>query len=257
MGSIWAELADKSHTERQISFLKNHLKRGGVVLDVACGTGRHLTTLSEAGFDMVGLDASANLLRIAKQRQPSAQLVRGDMRFLPFKTDAATAAISMDTSLGYLPQEKDDQQSLADLHRVLGRGAVLVLDVFNPEHLSLKYGHRGLLKRLKWAALPLMLKLHSRWLLFRVFKWREYPSFCLLQKRTVSHSDDLLCDLWVVWEKSTGKLAYFEHRVRLYDKSKLQALLGSVGFAVEEVYGDYDEQRFAAYSPRLIFKSKS
>jgi ubiquinone/menaquinone biosynthesis C-methylase UbiE len=258
MGIFWAEIADKSQTERQIRFLKSQLKLGGCILDVACGTGRHLAPfLSAAGFDVVGLDVSAKLLRIAKQRQPSAQLVRGDMRFLPLKTAAAAAAISMDTSLGYLPSENDDQQSLADLHRVLWRSGVLVVDVFNPEHLQRKYRQRRFLKRLKWAGLPLLLKLHNRWLLFRAFKWREYPSFFLLQKRTVSLSGDLLCDLWVVWEKATGKLAVFEHRSRLYDKTKLQAMLGNAGFAVEAVYGDYEGQEFAADSPRLIIMSKT
>ncbi len=257
MGPIWAEIADKSQTARQIRFLSNHIKREEVVLDVACGTGRHLAPLSMAGFDVVGLDVSAKLLRIAKQRQPSAQLVRGNVRFLPFKTDSAAAAISMDTSLGYLPSEKDDQQSLADLHRVLWRGGVLVVDVFNPEHLQRKYGRRSFLKRLKWVGLPLLLKLHNRWLLFRAFKWREYPSFFLLQKRTVSRNGDLLCDLWVVWEKDTGKLAVFDHRARLYDKTKLEALLGSAGFAVETVHGDYEGQEFAADSPRLIILSKT
>jgi ubiquinone/menaquinone biosynthesis C-methylase UbiE len=257
MGICWAEIADQNQTERQIRFLKSQLKRGGCILDVACGTGRHLAPLSAAGFDVVGLDVSAKLLRIAKQRQPSAQLVRGDMRFLPLKTAAAAAAISMDTSLGYLPSGKDDQQSLADLHRVLGRGGVLVVDVFNPEHLQRKYGQRSFLKRLKWAGLPLLLKLHNRWLLFRAFKWRGYPSFFLLQKRTVSLSGDLLCDLWVVWEKATGKLAVFEHRSRLYDKTKLQAFLGSAGFAVETIHGDYEGHEFAADSPRLIIMSKT
>ncbi|MCL4429710.1 MAG: hypothetical protein M1167_03050, partial [Chloroflexi bacterium] len=131
------------------------------------------------------------------------------------------------------------------------------LDVFNREQLWRKYGQRRVLKRLKWSGLPFMLKLHSRWLLFGAFKWRAYPSFYLLQKRTVSRSGNLLCDLWVVWEKATGKLAVFEHRARLYDKTKLQALLGSAGFAVEAVHGDYEGQEFAADSPRLIIMSKT
>ena len=112
MGVYWAEIADKNQTDRQIQFLKRHLKPDGYVLDVACGTGRHSIPLSKEGYWMVGLDVSANLLKVAKQRSNDVQLVRGNMRFLPFKPQAFAAAISMDTSFGYLPSEEDDLLSL-------------------------------------------------------------------------------------------------------------------------------------------------
>src|ERR1039457_5789725 len=98
MGVYWAEIADQSQTEAQLIFLKTQLKPDGYVLDLACGTGRHSIPLSQQGFSMVGLDVSANLLRIANMRGRGVQLVRGDMRFLPFKSEAFTAAVSMDRS---------------------------------------------------------------------------------------------------------------------------------------------------------------
>ena len=112
MGVYWAEIADKNQTEKQLQFLKTQIKPDGYILDLACGTGRHLIPLSQQGFNMVGLDISAKLLKIAKQRWREVQLVRGDMRFLPFKPQAFAAAISMDTSFGYLPSEHDDWVSL-------------------------------------------------------------------------------------------------------------------------------------------------
>ena len=139
MGNYWAEIADQNQTDRQIKFIKNTLKPEGFVLDLACGTGRHLIPLSKEGYSMVGLDISANLLRIAKSRWRSAELVRADMRFLPFKPEAFSAAVSMDTSFGYLPSEQDDMQSLSEVRETLSQGGVLIVDVFNREHLILKY----------------------------------------------------------------------------------------------------------------------
>ena len=128
MGIYWAEIADKNQTERQIQLLKNSLKRDGYVLDLACGTGRHSVALSTEGYDMVGLDVSANLLTIARQHSSSVQMVRGDMRFLPFKYQAFSAAVSMDTSFGYLPSDQDDAVSLAEARRVLRQDSVFVVD---------------------------------------------------------------------------------------------------------------------------------
>jgi SAM-dependent methyltransferase len=253
MGKYWAEIADQNQTDRQIKFIKNTLKPEGFVLDFACGTGRHLIPLSKEGYRMVGLDISANLLRIAKSRWRGAQLVRADMRFLPFKPEMFSAAVSMDTSFGYLPSEQDDMQSLREVRETLSQGGILVVDVFNREHLILKY-EQNRFKKVKWVFLPVLLKPNrlARWLLFRFFKWKEYPSFFLLQKRTVKADGGELYDLWVVCDKSEDKIRVFEHTARLYESKGLRGLLEQAGFVVKRVYGDYEGQQFSPASDRLI-----
>jgi ubiquinone/menaquinone biosynthesis C-methylase UbiE len=229
MGLYWAEIADNSQTKKQLQFLKTQLRFEGYVLDLACGTGRHSIPLNHEGFRIVGLDVSLNLLRIAKQRSSKVEVVLGDMKHLPFKEGAFAAAISIDTSFGYLQSEKEDRFSLAEVQRVLFQQGVFVIDVFNREDLIFKYGN----------------KKHSS-------KSKEYPSFILKQKRTVSKKGDLLCDLWTVLEKANGKIAVFEHTVRLYEQDQLEGLLEKAGFSVKQVYGDYEKEEFSINSPRLI-----
>ena len=62
MNVCWAEIADQNQTEKQVKFIRNILKLQGIILDVACGTGRHAIPLSKEGYDVVGLDISPNLL---------------------------------------------------------------------------------------------------------------------------------------------------------------------------------------------------
>jgi ubiquinone/menaquinone biosynthesis C-methylase UbiE len=229
MGVYWAEIADHNQTGKQLQFLKDHFKPDGYVLDVACGTGRHMIPLSQQGYGMVGLDVSANLLKITKQRSKEIQLVRGDMRFLPFKPQVFAGVISMDTSFGYLPSESDDSVTLVEVKRVLNQRGVFVIDVFNREELTRKYQNKSL-----------------------PTKWREYPSFFLLQKRTVSPKGEWLWDLWTIEDKAVRRLSIFEHAVRLYERGKLERMLEKAGFAVKKVYGGYEEENFSPESSRLI-----
>ena len=222
MGVYWAEIADQSQTEKQLQFLKTHLTPDGYVLDLACGTGRHSIPLSQDGYNVVGLDVSAKLLKIAKQRWPTVQVVKGDVRFLPFKTQTFAAAVSMDTSFGYLPSETDDLVSLAEVRRILVERGFFVIDVFNREELSLKYAENN-----------------------QPSKSKEYPSFFLQQKRTVSQNGDWLCDLWTIRDKASGRLAVFEHSVRLYGEGELQGLLEKAGFSVKQVFGGYEGENLA------------
>ena len=229
MGVYWAEIADLNQTEKQLQFLKDQLKSNGYILDVACGTGRHMIPLSQQGYEMVGLDISANLLKIAKQHSKEIQLVKGDMRFLPFKPQVFAGVISMDTSFGYLPSEADDRVTLDEIKRVVNQRGVFVIDVFNPEELIRKYQNKNLSAKRK-----------------------EYPSFFLLQKRTISPKGEWLWDLWTIEDKANKRLSIFEHAVRLYERGKLERMLEKAGFAVKKVYGGYEEENFSPESSRLI-----
>jgi ubiquinone/menaquinone biosynthesis C-methylase UbiE len=228
MGVYWSEIADRNQTESQIQFLENTLKANCYVLDLACGTGRHSIRLTQHGYSIVGLDVSGSLLHIAKQQYGKVQVVKGDMRFLPFKPQAFSAVISMDTSFGYLPSERDDLQSFIEARRALMKDGILVVDVFNRQRLSRISPER------------------------KTSNWTEYPSFFLQQKRTVNPSGDRLFDEWVVRDRSNGRLIKFVHSVHLYKINELQTLLERAEFAVSRVYGDYKRQAFSADSPRLI-----
>lgn len=228
MGQFWAEIADQDQTQRQINFLKQTLARGGYVLDLACGTGRHTNFLEQSGINAVGLDFSFRLLRIAKRRGAS-QLIRADMRFLPFKAGAFVAVVSVDTSMGYLPSENEDMQSLDEVRRVLALRGRFVLDVFSRDYLIAKYADR--------PATP---------------KWHEYPSFYLQQTRTLTEQCNELHDAWTIRTKKNNQELFFEHTVRLYERQTLENMLTTSGFTVQAVYGDYEKQPYTPTTPRLI-----
>ena len=59
-----------------------------LILDLACGVGRDTFYLEDCGFQMIGVDASINGLRVAQQKKltrgATCQLVTADARCLPF-----------------------------------------------------------------------------------------------------------------------------------------------------------------------------
>lgn len=62
-----------------LQLIEAPLPHARTLLDVGCGTGRHLELLRER-YRVQGLDASAELLAIARERLPDVQLHRGDIR---------------------------------------------------------------------------------------------------------------------------------------------------------------------------------
>jgi SAM-dependent methyltransferase len=91
------------------------------LLDVGCGAGLGLRHYSERGADVVGVDAAAGLLCIARSRVPSAELHHASMTDLPLE-DSSFDAVTGVNSFVYA-----DDGGLREAHRVLRPGGSLAL----------------------------------------------------------------------------------------------------------------------------------
>ena len=111
------------------------LDSGGVVLDLACGTGDLCRVLADAGYRPVGVDRSAGMLAAART---SAPLVRGDGMALPMaagSVDGVTCGFALRNILGLA-------EFFAECARVLRPGGrVALLEVAVPANPVLRKGH--------------------------------------------------------------------------------------------------------------------
>jgi ubiquinone/menaquinone biosynthesis C-methylase UbiE len=96
-------------------FIKNI--DGVEILDVGCGHGRDAKYLSEAGFDVVGIDLSFKLLEIARRNAVKLGFCMLDMRKLSFLDDSFDGVWAC-ASLLHIPK-KEAETTLRELHRVL------------------------------------------------------------------------------------------------------------------------------------------
>lgn len=114
--------------------------QGPRVLEIGHGPGHMLRAMQMNGLEVMGLDLSPQMGRLARKRAPSVPLVQGRVQDLPFAGD------SFDSVLATFPTEYVvDAQTLSAVARVLGQ---------NGRFLILPEGHltgSGLLNRfIEW-----------------------------------------------------------------------------------------------------------
>lgn len=111
------------------------LESSGPVLELGCGTGRVTFPLARAGARVIGIDRSSAMLAVARRRRrrlrrPGAvQLVRGDIRALPFESQRFPLVIAPYGILQSLLDENDLRAALASAHRVLAPGGRFGLEL--------------------------------------------------------------------------------------------------------------------------------
>jgi SAM-dependent methyltransferase len=93
---------------------------GRLCLDVGCGTGRYAALLAKLGYRPLGVDISADQLRIARQRVH--QLARTDAGALPVRSASVDAAVAL-----YVHTDVEDFGAVvAEVARTLRPGGRLV-----------------------------------------------------------------------------------------------------------------------------------
>jgi SAM-dependent methyltransferase len=133
-------------TSDELVFLQEtlDLRPGDRLLDVGCGTGRHLVPLASAGVQATGVDLSPAMLRRARGRAEQAGvevgLVEADARELPADLGPFDAVICLCEGAFCLVDDVAepmayDRAILASLHRVLRPGGRLVLTALNAGRL--------------------------------------------------------------------------------------------------------------------------
>jgi ubiquinone/menaquinone biosynthesis C-methylase UbiE len=100
----------------------------GRALDVACGTGRHTAWLCAAGHTTTGIDATPEMLDVARDRVPDAQFQIGDFNDLAFEDDTFDFAICA-LALAHAP---DPTTAIREIARVVRPGGRIVLTDAHP-----------------------------------------------------------------------------------------------------------------------------
>nr|6M81_A Chain A, dTDP-3-amino-3,6-dideoxy-alpha-D-glucopyranose N,N-dimethyltransferase [Streptomyces fradiae]6M81_B Chain B, dTDP-3-amino-3,6-dideoxy-alpha-D-glucopyranose N,N-dimethyltransferase [Streptomyces fradiae]6M81_C Chain C, dTDP-3-amino-3,6-dideoxy-alpha-D-glucopyranose N,N-dimethyltransferase [Streptomyces fradiae]6M81_D Chain D, dTDP-3-amino-3,6-dideoxy-alpha-D-glucopyranose N,N-dimethyltransferase [Streptomyces fradiae] len=125
------------------ALVRRHSPKAASLLDVACGTGMHLRHLADSFGTVEGLELSADMLAIARRRNPDAVLHHGDMR--DFSLGRRFSAVTcMFSSIGHLAGQAELDAALERFAaHVLPDGVVVVEPWWFPENFTPGYVAAG------------------------------------------------------------------------------------------------------------------
>lgn len=118
--------------ELYADILKEYGITEGIMLDLGCGTGAMTRRFAWKGFDMIGVDASAEMLDMARESEEKDILyLQQDMRSFELYGTVA-AVVSVCDSMNYILEEEDLLQVFNLVNNYLDPGGVFVFDMTTP-----------------------------------------------------------------------------------------------------------------------------
>jgi len=195
--------------------------RGGRVVDAGCGSGVWARELSDGGYDVLGIDISAHMIRLARRRAPAAKFQVGS--FLRAALPPCDAVTAIGECVNYAFDRRSGKKGLAAFFRrvygALRPGGVFVFDIMEPGVVPKGPPQRRFLEGPDWAIL---------------LEVREDRRRKTLTRRIVSFRR-----VGKVYRRSEEI-----HRVHLYSRAALLAELSRAGFEAR-VLGGYGRFRFS------------
>ena len=236
LAASYDSLTEDVEYRRRASFLQKLLGKSRIpvhtVLDLACGTGTMTCLLAEAGYEMIGVDQSEDMLAEAAGKQVSPEKIppiylQQSMETLDLYGTVEAAVCCLD-SLNYLTDVRALRRTLQRLHLFVAPGGVFLFDINTPEKL------RGLDGQ--------------------VFLDEGDDVYCVWRtefnkrSRICTYGMDIFQREGALWRRSQE-----EHYEKAWEVEELTGFLREAGFGHIRTYGDCVLRAPREQEPRIYF----
>lgn len=225
-------------TGSDIDFYVQQAKdKKGSVLDLACGSGRFSIPISASGLSVSGVDLSATMLGLAKEKSKNAGLNIdfriGDIRLFNLEKKFDFIFCGFNSSQ-HLHEEKEFRCFLECVQSHLNPKGAFAFDIFNPSvaMLNRKPDEKYLVSKYKDPD-------DSQ----EVSVW-EYPSY---------DSAKQLSSFRFIYEKNGSTLFEENFSLRNYFPMEIDIILRNANFDVISKFGGYKKQPFSNDSMKQVF----
>lgn len=207
--------------------------RPELVLDLACGTGNITCAMAKLGYDMIGIDISTEMLRIAadKAREKNLDILFLNQDMTDFElygtVDAAVCALD---GVNYIDDAGGLRRMFHLVHNYLNPGGVMIFDINSEYKLKYLLGNNS-------------------------FVYEDDESYCVWNNEYDEKRKEALFDINLFVLDEDGRYSRYdeEQTEHAYAPDELLSIAGEEGLDVFGVYGGTSFAPVSDTSERIFF----
>ena len=125
--------------ETTMHHLHRFLRPGFRLLDIGAGTGRYTSALMAEGYEVKAVELVRRNIDVFLKREPTADVVQGDARHMPFLPSASADITLLLGPLYHLIGDDEKLQALTEAKRVTKPGGLIFVAYLMNEYSILSY----------------------------------------------------------------------------------------------------------------------
>ncbi len=136
--TVYKDIKGADVTNEELKLIKSFVRKDQKILDVACGTGRHLVPLAKSGYNVTGVDFSKGMLNILKKKvKDTSKIIHKDFYKLDSKEKYDLIYLMWNAFNEIALTKKDAKRLIRKLKTLLSKNGKILINIDNPNHLNL------------------------------------------------------------------------------------------------------------------------
>lgn len=228
---LYDRLTDDIDYNSFLGFIENQFKEKGLnaelVLELACGTGSLTKLLCDKGYDVIGLDYSADMLEVAREKCPETLFINQDMTEFELYGTVDAIICCLD-SINYITDKRKLLKMFRLVKNYLNHGGLFIFDINSEYKLKNIIGNNCFVRNEEDL----------------FYSWENE-----LEKDRVNFY------LTFFTENENGTFERFEemHTERIYKETEIKELLGKADLKLKDVIYDFKKGKRANKCERIFF----
>ena len=217
---------DENEARQFMDRLIDHFQppQNSLMLDLACGRGRHSKYLASKGFDVTGIDISPESIKYAQQFENNhLHFFQHDMR-LPSWINYFDYVFNFFTSFGYFPTQREHDDAIRTMAQCIKNGGKILIDYLNVHYVEERLVHNEF-KNVAGTE-------------YEIHRW---------------HDDDFFYKRIIVKDDLLENPVEYTEKVAKFSLGDFTEMLSFQNLQVKEVFGDYQLNGYNINgTPRMI-----
>lgn len=212
--------------------IKKHKIKNNIILDLACGTGTLTKALADKGYEMIGTDASFDMLQVAKEKNPDVLFLNQSMEDFELYGTVGAIVCSLD-SINYLLDDDSLYNTFKLCNNYLEPDGLLIFDI------NTEYKFKNILSD-------------------NIYTYDSDDIFYVWENNF--SQEEKLCDFYLTFfVKDGNNYSRFDevHTERAYSEREIEKALAYNGFEVVEKLDDFTDKKSIKTSERITYICKN